>query len=606
MASLRKLSLLAALQGASGMVPGSPENPPCLCVFDVDRTLTGYQDLLSECPSNKLVPGVEDYAYLYDTPQMYGNLTLSLLLQNLSSTFCSKCYVGIASAGGASLDGEKAVLLEHLRAGVTAEAAAVLPETWSTDTSSVSQGPPPFVVFCPEGTKQHCTATIVDWYQAKNVSIASEDVYVFDDKENNILAFNGSGFNAQQVSCGSRNGTRGLCGARPGELQQRRGVYVCESTDTTNPSEPVDTSNASMQNKTVEENRTAAPNNTSDEKSIANSNVTDTSCHENNGILQTCSAKCFGQDGVAECASQCFLMEGFSNSCAACLGNKSACSIVNCLAVCAQDPNGNDCLSCATQKCGSCETDKPVDESNTSMPNATDKEKGTTAPNKTSEESNTANSNLTETSCHENNSILQACGAKCYGKDDMAQCSSQCLMMEGFSSSCASCLGDKSVCSVHNCLAVCAQDPNGNDCLSCATQKCGSCEANSTSTGGDGKTSAEVCVEDSAKLQACGAKCFGKDNFAECSSECLQDEGFSSSCASCLGEKSACSATKCITPCAQDPNSDECFSCSTRECGQCDGSGAQPNRTGKEELSGARLHASCGCLLLLAVTPLLQ
>ena len=54
---------------------------PCLCAFDVDRTLTGYQELNSECPNNLVKDGVKDYAYLYATPRGFGFLTLSELAQ---------------------------------------------------------------------------------------------------------------------------------------------------------------------------------------------------------------------------------------------------------------------------------------------------------------------------------------------------------------------------------------------------------------------------------------------------------------------------------------------------------------------------------------------
>ena len=44
----------------------------CLCLFDVDRTLTGQQGLLApSCPLNQLQGGVKDSAY------GGGNLTLS-------------------------------------------------------------------------------------------------------------------------------------------------------------------------------------------------------------------------------------------------------------------------------------------------------------------------------------------------------------------------------------------------------------------------------------------------------------------------------------------------------------------------------------------------
>jgi len=213
---------------------GQNASAPCLCAFDVDRTLLGYQDILGpKCPDNKVVPGVRDYAYLYAKPPGYGNLTLSLLSQKLKSTFCSKCYVGIATAGGASGDGEKAVLVSHLRAAITPRAADILPKAWLSRTDQ-TENPPPFVAWCGDKKKHVCIQKIVEWYKTKNVMIASNNVYFFDDKAENILAFANSslGFNAQQVSCASRDpdGRNGYCGGRPSEVQEKKGVHVCQTT----------------------------------------------------------------------------------------------------------------------------------------------------------------------------------------------------------------------------------------------------------------------------------------------------------------------------------------------------------------------------------------
>ena len=40
-----------------------PGESPCLCVFDIDRTLTGQQGAGSRCPLNKEIPDVWDSAY---------------------------------------------------------------------------------------------------------------------------------------------------------------------------------------------------------------------------------------------------------------------------------------------------------------------------------------------------------------------------------------------------------------------------------------------------------------------------------------------------------------------------------------------------------------
>ncbi|CAJ1351598.1 unnamed protein product [Effrenium voratum] len=126
-----------------------------------------------------------DYAYLYATPRGFGFLTLSQLSQGLR------------------LDPEADVTLQE-------------------------QTPPPFVAWCPEGQKHLCTAKIVEWYRARDVPILDEDVYFFDDKEDNVRPFTGTSYNALQVSCGTRgNGTRGLCGGTLQEAQPAKGVFLC-------------------------------------------------------------------------------------------------------------------------------------------------------------------------------------------------------------------------------------------------------------------------------------------------------------------------------------------------------------------------------------------
>jgi len=125
-------------------------------------------------------------------------------------------------------DAEKRVLLDRLRWGASPWAAALLPEDWLDVGPDQITGEPPFVVWCGDGHKHNCTQSIVEWYKARNISFADSDVYLFDDKESNIAPFAETGFNAAQISCGSRNGSRGLCGAVPEEVQKRRGVFLCK------------------------------------------------------------------------------------------------------------------------------------------------------------------------------------------------------------------------------------------------------------------------------------------------------------------------------------------------------------------------------------------
>ena len=72
-----------------------PSQEDCLCIFDIDRTLTGKQGDVKNCPDNRIENTIWDTAY------GGGWLTLSDAAQKLSETFCNFCYLGLISAGDA-------------------------------------------------------------------------------------------------------------------------------------------------------------------------------------------------------------------------------------------------------------------------------------------------------------------------------------------------------------------------------------------------------------------------------------------------------------------------------------------------------------------------
>ena len=104
----------------SDMAPPSENEPTppspggeCLCVFDIDRTLTGKQGIRgpdSDCPNNKKA------RFIWDSAYSGGWLHLSEAGQNLRKTFCNDCYLGVVSAGSASgyLSAERRYLLKHV------------------------------------------------------------------------------------------------------------------------------------------------------------------------------------------------------------------------------------------------------------------------------------------------------------------------------------------------------------------------------------------------------------------------------------------------------------------------------------------------------------
>mmetsp|Transcript_943 Transcript_943/g.2823 ORF Transcript_943/g.2823 Transcript_943/m.2823 type:complete len:615 (+) Transcript_943:48-1892(+) len=195
--------------------------PRCLCLFDVDRTLTCKQGKVDKCPGTKEVSGAKDWAF------EGGTLALSELAQNIPSTFCSSCLRGIVSAGAASgwHSEERDVLLEALGGP-----RWTLSDTWSGPAPHVSSL---LVLGAHDRHKQDSVRGMIRWLRdQKGVVIEDQEVHFFDDNVQNPPPFAGTGFNAHQVSCGSRGTTDverdvGYCGGRSSEVIKKLGVHAC-------------------------------------------------------------------------------------------------------------------------------------------------------------------------------------------------------------------------------------------------------------------------------------------------------------------------------------------------------------------------------------------
>jgi len=210
------------------LVASGKDCTPCLCSFDVDRTLTGRQGDLKACPNDEVLP-------VYDCAYEQGSLTLSPVGQSLANTFCAGCYVAIVTAGNATgyQSKERAVLADMLgKSGKLVSTEWTGPSLHGDHRSNCSgvKVQSTLVVGCVDKTKQYAVASIVDWLQTShNVAIARKNVYHFDDREDNIAAFRGTGFNAIQVSCEPRDSAIGLCGAQKSEISAKDGVNLCYS-----------------------------------------------------------------------------------------------------------------------------------------------------------------------------------------------------------------------------------------------------------------------------------------------------------------------------------------------------------------------------------------
>lgn len=198
----------------------APCGEPCLCVFDVDRTLTTAQDEEASCPGTAKVPGVEDRAF------GGGVLVLSNLVQHISDTFCGQCYISVVSSGvvGGERSDMRGILMQML-GGV----AATLGGKWSSADKVDSL----LVHSAEDGHKPGAVRSVLDWiHSTEGFRVPDDRVHVFDDDQVNIPPFVSSGFNAVQVSCESRDdgGSIGLCGATVNEVVDHRGLKMCHAT----------------------------------------------------------------------------------------------------------------------------------------------------------------------------------------------------------------------------------------------------------------------------------------------------------------------------------------------------------------------------------------
>lgn len=204
----------------------APGPSTCLCVFDIDRTLTGKQGTAGNaCPQNYEVSSITDYAY---GP---GPLTISDAGQNLQNTFCNQCHLGVVSAGSASGSDEKNFLLEHVLKSISysqLRSQDTDATVWSYRTVNS-----PLVLLWEDKKKQDAVEGILSWYAQRGIAIPASKVFFFGDRTENIGPFASKGFNAREISCASRDtskgGIVGYCGGTAAEIVETSGIQLCNA-----------------------------------------------------------------------------------------------------------------------------------------------------------------------------------------------------------------------------------------------------------------------------------------------------------------------------------------------------------------------------------------
>jgi len=204
----------------------------CLCVFDIDRTLTAKQGWAEKCKDHHVTEliGIPDMAYAQ------GTMIASELAQSMGASFCGKCFHGIVTAGVASGPGspERDHIMEFIGGAARTRSTIWQDIKFQPQTDIQSS----LVVRAKDGNKQDSVRKMVQWWRTvQKIDIDDRDVYFFDDMAENVKPFEGTGFNAFQVSCvvrgpaealpGAYDGKIGGCGGTLTELTEKKGVHLC-------------------------------------------------------------------------------------------------------------------------------------------------------------------------------------------------------------------------------------------------------------------------------------------------------------------------------------------------------------------------------------------
>ena len=86
------------------------------------------------------------------------------------------------------------------------------------------------------------------------------------------------------------------------------------------------------------------------------------SCYESQPLMKTCGTQCYSSPNQAQCSATCLRGKGIGFGCASCLGSKIQCTVKSCLGSCAANANSMACRSCVRRSCGSCNSQKAMDE----------------------------------------------------------------------------------------------------------------------------------------------------------------------------------------------------------------------------------------------------
>lgn len=234
---------LSAAPQAPHPTPWPQLDKPCLCLFDIDRTLTGAQkaNSIGKCKNNKW------FSHVWDPAYGGGTLALSEGFLNMEKTFCSQCYVGIISKGTAGGEDSqmRSVIVEYLNFQGRRKQNTQVPNKWSQFNRSdrATGGVHSMLVWGVDDDAKHWIAFQLMNAMARMkppINIEHENAYFFDDRADNVGTFSNHLEQARQISCKSRDNNIkyqnaiGYCGMTSDEIVavKDKDVVTCPKTET--------------------------------------------------------------------------------------------------------------------------------------------------------------------------------------------------------------------------------------------------------------------------------------------------------------------------------------------------------------------------------------
>ena len=212
----------------------------CLCVFDMDRTLTSRETSDPGCQTSKKIPGARSAGYCFD------NLWWSEMAQKINTDpTCKSCKIGVISAGNADGAGQREAFGNLIgdKAKVGLYSSTPWNEAFGHGCQSQSY---PGLVGC--GDKGIALKNIIEYWRNKGVEF--QRVNFYDDRVDHINqvankaeagAYGHVDVRAKQVSCPSRDnggdcqtrhgcsysGEIGCCGGQANEFNIKNPKEIC-------------------------------------------------------------------------------------------------------------------------------------------------------------------------------------------------------------------------------------------------------------------------------------------------------------------------------------------------------------------------------------------